>query len=123
MLPNLIIIGAMKAGTTSLHHYLGLHPQISMSRRMEPHFFVPEMNWSKGVKWYEQHFGATPGKRLQFETSNLPGTELTLANDAVYIGMLEFGNHSQQAPNGMVRLLVSGFQGMMDRLSQTISPK
>jgi len=56
MLPNLIIIGAMKAGTTSLHHYLGLHPQISMSRRKEPHFFVAEMNWSRGVKWYERHF-------------------------------------------------------------------
>ena len=29
-------------------------------------------------KRYQEHFGATPGKRLQFDTSNLPGTELTL---------------------------------------------
>jgi hypothetical protein len=29
-------------------------------------------------KWYVQHFGATPGKRLQFETANVPGTEITL---------------------------------------------
>ncbi len=31
MLPDLIVIGAPKGGTTSLHHYLGLHPEIFMS--------------------------------------------------------------------------------------------
>ena len=30
MLPNLIVIGAAKAGTTSLHRYLDLHPEIEM---------------------------------------------------------------------------------------------
>ena len=30
MLPNLIVIGAAKAGTTSLHRYLDLHPEIAM---------------------------------------------------------------------------------------------
>ncbi len=34
-LPNLVIIGAMKAATTSLHYYLNLHPQISMSKEKE----------------------------------------------------------------------------------------
>ena len=33
MLPNLIIIGAMKCGTTSLHNYLSLHPEIYMSEK------------------------------------------------------------------------------------------
>src|ERR1043166_8174028 len=28
-------------------------------------------------KWYVQHFGATPGKRAQFDTANVPGTEIT----------------------------------------------
>ena len=27
-LPNLIVIGGLKCGTTSLHHYLNLHPEI-----------------------------------------------------------------------------------------------
>jgi hypothetical protein len=31
-LPNLIVIGAQKCGTSGLHYYLGLHPEISMSR-------------------------------------------------------------------------------------------
>jgi len=29
-------------------------------------------------KWYIDHFGATAGKRNQFETANVPGTEITL---------------------------------------------
>lgn len=39
-LPNLFIIGAPKAGTTSLHSYLGQHPQIQMSAVKEPRFFA-----------------------------------------------------------------------------------
>jgi hypothetical protein len=37
--PNLFIIGAMKAGTSSLHAYLGEHPEIFMSEPKEPAFF------------------------------------------------------------------------------------
>jgi len=29
-------------------------------------------------KWYGQYFGGTPGKRLTFETSTVPGTEIAL---------------------------------------------
>lgn len=56
MLPNLIIIGAQKCGTTSLHYYLGRHPQIAMSRLKELKFFSVEGNWHKGVAWYESQF-------------------------------------------------------------------
>ena len=59
MLPNLVVIGAAKCGTTSLHEYLDLHPEISMSREKELNFFVADKNWSKGLDWYQQHFGAT----------------------------------------------------------------
>lgn len=56
LLPNLAIIGAMKAGTTSLHSYLELHPQIFMSRIKELNFFVEEENWSRGLEWYKSNF-------------------------------------------------------------------
>ena len=56
MLPDFIIIGAMKCGTTSLHHYLSLHPDISVSRRKELDFFVAEENWARGLAWYESQF-------------------------------------------------------------------
>ena len=47
-LPNLIVIGGLKCGTTSLHHYLNLHPEIAMSRPKELNFFVEELNWELG---------------------------------------------------------------------------
>jgi hypothetical protein len=56
MLPNFLIIGAAKAGTTSLYRYLARHPEIFMSRPKELKFFVEEHNWSRGVEWYEQQF-------------------------------------------------------------------
>ncbi len=55
-LPNLIVIGGLKCGTTSLHHYLSLHPEISMSRPKELNFFVGELNWELGPDWYASHF-------------------------------------------------------------------
>jgi hypothetical protein len=56
MLPNLIIIGAERSGTTSLHSYLGAHPQVFMSRQKELNFFVAEKNWKRGRSWYERQF-------------------------------------------------------------------
>lgn len=55
-LPNLIIIGAMKCGTSSLHRYLDLHPQICMSKYKELDFFIEEKNWHKGLDWYKSNF-------------------------------------------------------------------
>jgi hypothetical protein len=57
-LPNLIVIGGLKCGTTSLHHYLGLHPEIGMSRPKELNFFVEELNWPLGEDWYANRFEA-----------------------------------------------------------------
>ena len=37
--PNLFVVGAAKAGTTSLWRYLGEHPEIFMTYFKEPHFF------------------------------------------------------------------------------------
>lgn len=39
MLPNFLIIGAAKAGTTSLYHYLRQHPDVFMSAVKEPDYF------------------------------------------------------------------------------------
>jgi len=57
-LPNLVVIGGLKCGTTSLHHYLNLHPEIGMSRPKELNFFVAELNWRLGEAWYASHFPA-----------------------------------------------------------------
>ena len=40
ILPNLLIVGAAKSGTTSLHNYLKQHPDIFMTDHKEPHFLI-----------------------------------------------------------------------------------
>ncbi len=66
-LPNLIVIGAQKCGTSGLHYYLGFHPEISMSRPKEVNFFIKERNWKLGVDWYMRHFD--PDARVRGESS------------------------------------------------------
>lgn len=46
-LPTFFVIGAAKCGTTSLHHYLSLHPEISMSAQKEPQVFARADYWSE----------------------------------------------------------------------------
>jgi hypothetical protein len=41
-LPNFLVIGAAKGGTTSLYHYLRQHPEIYMSPMKEPNYFTDE---------------------------------------------------------------------------------
>jgi hypothetical protein len=64
-LPNLIVIGAQKCGTSGLHYYLSLHPEISVSRPKELNFFIAERNWPKGVDWYASHFDASAKVRSE----------------------------------------------------------
>jgi hypothetical protein len=49
-LPNFFIVGAPKAGTTSLYSYLRQHPQIYMSPIKEPNYFADEMRLENFVK-------------------------------------------------------------------------
>ncbi|WP_353475852.1 sulfotransferase (plasmid) [Salipiger sp. H15] len=54
-LPDFIIIGAMRAGTTSLHNYFQRHPQVSMSHDKEPNYFT-EKKYELGEDWYVGQF-------------------------------------------------------------------
>lgn len=55
-LPGFVVIGAMKAGTTSLHAYLAAHPAICMSSRKDTNFFAGLDNWRNGFDWYASLF-------------------------------------------------------------------
>jgi hypothetical protein len=50
----------MKAGTTSLYHYLRAHPEVYMPSVKELDFFVEEGNWRRGIGWYQKHFQSAP---------------------------------------------------------------
>jgi hypothetical protein len=56
MLPNFLVIGAAKAGSTSLYEYMKGHPDVFMPPTKELDFFVSEKNWKLGLEWYEHQF-------------------------------------------------------------------
>jgi len=59
MRPNFLIIGAPKAGTTSLAALLGQHPEIHVPEGgKELRFFSHDINYAKGYDWYESRFAA-----------------------------------------------------------------
>lgn len=87
-LPNVIVIGFQKCGTSALQYYLDLHPEISMSAPKELNFFIdkPEAghlpglddgdlallprrigNAGRGVGWYRSQFDA--GTKIRGEAS------------------------------------------------------
>lgn len=53
-LPDFVIIGVQKGGTTSLHKYLRQHPDVVPSYKKEVKFF--DCNYDKGLDWYRAHF-------------------------------------------------------------------
>lgn len=52
--PMFIIIGVQRSGTTSLHRWLSLHPQITPCDMKEVHYF--NRNWERGNHWYHSLF-------------------------------------------------------------------
>lgn len=54
VLPNFLIIGAQKGGTSSLYKNLAKHPKVAKAFHKEPHFF--DFNYEKGLDWYKAFF-------------------------------------------------------------------
>src|SRR5207248_7418592 len=73
MLPNFLVIGSMKAGTSSLYQYLRLHPQVFVPETQELNFFS-DHNWHRGVRWYEKQFAG--GRDAMAIGDNSPGYSL-----------------------------------------------
>src|SRR5947209_9042204 len=54
VLPDFLIIGTQRGGTTALYHYLKTHPCIIPATIGDTHFF--DKKYSKGLRWYQAHF-------------------------------------------------------------------
>jgi hypothetical protein len=63
LLPDFLIIGAAKSGTTSLYRYLVQHPHVRRARRKEIRFFDRE--YAQGENWYRAHFPLALRKRWE----------------------------------------------------------
>jgi Sulfotransferase domain len=72
-LPDFVVIGAQKSGTTSLYRYLAAHPGIVGADTKEVHYF--DVNYRRGVDWYRSNF--PPRRRLERLTSRLGRQGLT----------------------------------------------
>ncbi len=57
-LPNCLLVGAAKSGTSSIAYYLSQHPQISFLHNQEIHYFSTYWN-NKSPHWYKTHFKDT----------------------------------------------------------------
>jgi hypothetical protein len=69
--PNLFIPGAAKSGTSSLHNYLNLHPDIFMSKVKEPHYFSHESKYKnpEGKREYYSLFKEAENFKYKGESS------------------------------------------------------
>ena len=71
MNPNLFVAGVPKAGTTSLFHYLALHPDVFPSSRKEPGYFHPFKikELDKNLEAYKKFFTGHSGQRYVIEAT------------------------------------------------------
>lgn len=66
-IPDFIIIGTQKGGTSSLYNALVQHPQILKAARKEVHFF--DQYYEKGLDWYRDQFPACQPGQITGEAS------------------------------------------------------
>lgn len=77
-MPNFIIAGAMRSGTTSMARWLGDHPDVFMAEIKEVHYF--DRQYDRGPDWYGSHFeGAKDEKAIGEATPNYLYNEEALA--------------------------------------------
>jgi Sulfotransferase family len=67
--PDFVVIGAMKCGTSTLHEQLGRQPGIIMADPKEPCFFSNDDVWARGIDWYASLFACADHGDLCGESS------------------------------------------------------
>jgi hypothetical protein len=67
MLPNFLIIGAPRAGTTWIDTNLRLHPGVCMAQKKEVNYF--DLHYDLGIDWYQAHFRHCRGEAAVGEAS------------------------------------------------------
>ncbi|MCX7620936.1 MAG: sulfotransferase domain-containing protein [Acidimicrobiales bacterium] len=67
--PDFVLLGAMKAGSTTLFRRLEQHPAIAAGGTKEPNFFSRDENWSRGLDWYRTQLASGPAELLRGEAS------------------------------------------------------
>lgn len=66
-LPDFVIIGAPRCGTTSLSTYLSIHPEVFVAPEKEVDFFSDR--YGRGLDWYRREFAGSEGMKRVGEAS------------------------------------------------------
>lgn len=74
-LPDFLVAGAQKAGTTTLWAMLNQHPEVYVTRPKELHFF--DQHFDRGITWYAEQFQPQNGERLVGEATPIYMTDPT----------------------------------------------
>ena len=61
---NLLIIGAQKAGTTSLYQYIKQHPDVYFSEIKEITYFVVDKYYQKGIEYFHSFFSKYNNEKI-----------------------------------------------------------
>lgn len=82
-LPDFVVVGAPRSGTTTVSWWLSQHPGVAFSAKKELEFF--DLYYSKGLDWYLEQLPADPGTRLVAEATptylSEPGVAELMAAD------------------------------------------
>ena len=101
-LPNFLIFGVQKAGTTSIYNYLKQHPQVYFSPRKETNFMCCESARKPELLTDEEKTGLTKGGRHKIATFEQYEALFAQAGDAIAIGEASpnyLFSHEQAVPN------------------------
>jgi Sulfotransferase domain len=66
-LPDFLVVGPPKTGSTSLHYYFSQHPEIFMSPKKETRFF--DVHYEKGLDYYTEFFRDRKDEKIAGEAS------------------------------------------------------
>jgi hypothetical protein len=70
-LPDFLIVGAQRSGTTSLYNYLAAHPQVMPAVPSKGvHYF--DKHPDRGLRWYRAHFPTSSQRRRRERTAGTP---------------------------------------------------
>jgi len=66
-MPDFVIIGAQRSGTTSLYSWLSAHPDVAPATKKELHYF--DNQYGRGERWYRSQFPIRSVRRLAGEST------------------------------------------------------
>src|SRR6056297_3099949 len=103
--PNFFIVGAAKAGTTSLYQYLNTHSNLYFSPVMEPHFFSTDIKTSEFTSIYKRNIDNLPQDFYQ----NKPKDSIQnvfIRDEKQYLNLFQWADGEAQSVNAAPHIYI-----------------